>query len=374
MELDASSTSLKLIKQSFWGVTLSEAEDFCAKYNASPMHARDLFRGAYKEGMVAPWTRPGIPKNLAHELEQRFNPAKLELVSEHQSRYDGSVKFVVALSDGSKVEMVLMPESKRITLCVSSQVGCSQGCIFCHTGRMGLKRNLDAAEIVGQVWEANHWIKEHPDWLRLTRLPEFQRITNIVFMGMGEPLDNVEAVAKAITILTDPYGMNMAKRKISVSTAGHLDGLERMLQNHPDVRLAISVHSAFETERTKIMPINRRWPLSQVIETLRKLPTQKENGLLLQYTLISGVNDSQEHARALVNLVHGMNVKVNIIPLNPVGPSRLQGPNTERLEAFRDEIYRAGLRVMVRYSKGQDIGGACGQLVVSQKDQQSAKN
>lgn len=318
--------------------------------------------------MLAPWGRPGLPKNLSHKFDQEFTPAKPEIISHHQSRYDASVKFVVALHDGSKVEMVLMPESKRVTLCVSSQVGCAQGCIFCHTGRMGLLRNLEASEIVGQVWMANQWIKDNPEWLRLTRLPPLQKITNIVFMGMGEPLDNVSAVAKAITILTNPYGMNIAKRKISVSTAGHLDGLEEMLTIHPDVRLAISVHSAFETERSKIMPINRRWPLTKLVDMLKDLPTQKENGLLLQYTLISGVNDSEEHARELVKLFNGMNVKINIIPLNPVGPSRLKGPDTGKLEAFRDEIYKSGMRVMIRYSKGQDIGGACGQLVVQQED------
>lgn len=371
MEVDVRLLTHNTGHRCFWGLTLSEAEDLCMKSSASIVHARDLFRGAYKEGMIAPWMRPGIPKNLSRQFEQEFQPTSLNLISEHQSRYDGSVKFVVALFDGAMVEMVLMPESKRVTLCVSSQVGCAQACIFCHTGRMGLSRNLDAAEIVGQVWTANEWIKKNPEWLRLNKLPDIQRITNIVFMGMGEPLDNVDAVAKAITILTDPFGMNMAKRKISVSTAGHLEGLERMIQIHPDVRLAISVHSAFDSERSKIMPINKRWPLSQVIEALKNLPTQKENGLLLQYTLISGVNDSTEHAQALVKLVDGMNVKVNIIPLNPVGPSRLKSPDIERLEAFRDEIYRAGLRVMVRYSKGQDIGGACGQLVVSQKETKS---
>lgn len=328
------------------------------------MHARDLFRAAYKDSNPTPWSRVGLPKQYAKYCEHNFFGPSLRVVSEHLSQYDGSVKFVVELADLRQIEMVLMPESKRVTLCVSSQVGCAQACVFCHTGRMGLARNLDASEIVGQVWLANKWISEHPLWLVDRRLPPKQRITNIVFMGMGEPLDNVPAVAKSISILTDPYGLNLAIRRISVSTAGHLDGLSELVKIHPAVRLAISVHSAIDAERSKIMPINRRWPLAHLIEKLRSLPTQQENGLLIQYTLISGVNDSLLHAEKLVELLAGLNVKINIIPLNPVGPSRLKAPETQQLEIFRDQIYKAGVRVMVRYSKGQDIAAACGQLVI----------
>jgi 23S rRNA (adenine2503-C2)-methyltransferase len=176
-------------------------------------------------------------------------------------------------------------------------------------------------------------------------------------------LDNPDEVAKAISVFTDAYGMNIAKRRISVSTAGHIEGLNRLLELHPDVRLAVSVHSAFDGERSKIMPINRRWPISELFAKLRSVESFQENGVLLQYTLIAGVNDSIDHADKLIELTKGMNVKINIIPLNPVGPSRLKGPDADRLAAFRDQIFNSGLRVMVRYSKGQDIAAACGQLV-----------
>jgi 23S rRNA (adenine2503-C2)-methyltransferase len=350
--------------ESFFGLTRQDLEAHCQEFGVPAIHARNMFRASYKEGKSRPWDAAGLPKLYARYCETVFCGANIRVVAEHLSHYDGSVKFVVECPDRRQVEMVLMPEAKRITLCVSSQVGCAQACVFCHTGRMGLDRNLDASEIVSQVWIANEWIANHPAWLVSNRLPDAQRITNIVFMGMGEPLDNVPSVAKAITILTDPFGLNLAMRRISVSTAGHLDGLEELVKIHPDVRLAISVHSAIESERSKIMPINRRWPLSQLIQRLRSLPTQQENGLLIQYTLIHGVNDSVMHAQKLVELLAGMNVKVNIIPLNPVGPSRMKAPATESLELFRDEIYKAGVRVMVRYSKGQDIAAACGQLVV----------
>lgn len=348
----------------FFDMTLAELESGCMSLGVPRIHARNLFRSAYKESISQPWTREGLPKSLAAKFSSDYHSIDLTIDQEHLSAYDGSVKFVIRLADDRKVEMVLMPESKRLTLCVSSQVGCAQSCTFCHTGRMGLIRNLSAAEIVGQVWTANRWLKEHAEWLKENRLPAYQRVSNIVFMGMGEPLDNVESVGRAITILTDPYGAAIAKRRISVSTAGHLDGLDALLKIHPDVRLAISVHSADVVERSKIMPINRKWPLPQLIEKLRSLPTQQEHGLLLQYTLINGVNDSIEHAKKLIALVQGMNVKINLIPLNPIDPSRFKAPDVQRLEQFRDVIYESGIRVLVRYSKGQDIAAACGQLVI----------
>lgn len=350
--------------KNFFDFSCLELEETCNDSGVPKMHAQNLFRAAYKDSNPVPWSREGLPKKYAKYCEEKFVGPNLRVVSEHLSQYDRSVKFVIELSDLRQIEMVLMPESKRVTLCVSSQVGCAQACVFCHTGRMGLARNLDASEIIGQVWLANKWISEHPQWLVETRLPPQQRITNIVFMGMGEPLDNVPAVAKSISIMTDPYGLNLAIRRISVSTAGHLDGLEELVKIHPAVRLAISVHSAIDAERSKIMPINRRWPLAQLIQKLRSLPTQQENGLLIQYTLISGVNDSLRHAEKLVEILDGLNVKINIIPLNPVGPSRLKAPETHQLEIFRDKIYKSGVRVMVRYSKGQDIAAACGQLVI----------
>ena len=348
---------------SFFGMTRAEVAEDCREAGVSDMHALNLFRAAYKDYNFLPWSRPGLPKIYLERCLRQFRTLDSTIETLQISQYDGSVKFAIKLYDEKLIESVLMPESKRVTLCISSQVGCAQGCVFCHTGRMGLLRNLDASEIVGQVWLVNRWIKDNPDWLQSNRLPATQKITNIVFMGMGEPLDNPDQVAKAISVLTDPYGMNIAKRRISVSTAGHMEGLNRLLHLQPDVRLALSVHSAFDAERSKIMPINRRWPISEIFSKLRSVQSFQENGILLQYTLIAGVNDSQAHAEKLVELTKDMNVKVNIIPLNPVGPSRLKGPDADRLASFRDYIFKSGLRVMVRYSKGQDIAAACGQLV-----------
>jgi 23S rRNA (adenine2503-C2)-methyltransferase len=351
------------IVRNFYSIPRAELEQRCLGAGMPGVHATTVFRTAYKALSDDPWTAPNLPAGIrlaaGADVESTLPVPSKILVS----RYDRSVKFLFRLEDGALVESVLMPEKRRVTLCVSSQVGCRQACTFCHTGRMGLMRNLDAGEIVGQVVAANRWIASNPEWLADLNLPKFQRITNVVFMGMGEPLDNVDAVAGAITIMTDPLGLGLALRRISVSTAGHLDGLSRMLAIHPDVRLAISIHSPFEAERSKIMPINKKWPLGDVINALREAPTQNEHGVLVQYTLIHGVNDSLRHAEELVRITCGLSVKVNLIPLNEIDPSRFRGPAANAVESFRDHLHQAGIRVMVRYSKGQDIAAACGQLV-----------
>lgn len=331
----------------------------------SPVHAKTLFRSLYKE-LQPNLNGRSLPKAwIWNSADQVFLP-RMEVDRQLQSQYDGSVKFLFKLSDGQKIESVLMPEKQRLTLCVSSQVGCAQGCTFCHTGRMGLIRNLDVDEIVGQVWMANKWISENPDWISQNRLLKNQRVTNVVFMGMGEPLDNVDHVSQAISILTDPFGFNLALRKISVSTAGHLDGLESLLKMIPKVPIALSVHAAIDHERSRIMPINRRFPLEAVLNRLKDDPIQQEQGILIQYTLIDGVNDSDEHADALSLRLSGLNAKINVIPLNPVGPSRFKSPKVENLERFRRRLMStSGKRVLIRYSKGQDIAAACGQLVVT---------
>lgn len=347
----------------FFDWTRHELEAYCQTGGFSTVHAQNLFRHVYKGGQASVSETPRLPRNLAHSLETTVSAEGPAVASEHRSRYDLSVKLLCRLGDGALVETVIMPEKKRMTLCLSTQVGCRQGCVFCHTGRMGLVRHLTVGEIVGQLWLANRWIAEHPEWLAATGLPSGMRVTNVVFMGMGEPLDNVEAVIGSIDVMTDPYGFGLGPRRISVSTAGHLDGLQELASRRPKVRLALSVHTTDERKRSRLMPINRRWPLSRVVGYLRELTEPDGRPILLQYTLISGVNDSLEEARKLVFLTKGWNAKVNLIPLNEVEPSRLEAPDPGRVQAFRDHLHQNGVRVMVRYSKGQDIEAACGQLI-----------
>lgn len=350
----------------FFGCTLEEIEEYCASLNVPRVHAKSLYRSVYKDFSPEPALSPGLPRVLQQRFAADFRGINAELAEVASSRYDGTQKFLVRLSDGALVESVLMPESKRVTLCISSQVGCAQACSFCYTGRMGLKRQLSAGEIVSQVQLARLWIHEHPEWLEEQGFPPFQSVSNVVFMGMGEPLDNVEAVMQALHILREPLGCNLAPRKISVSTAGHLDGLKQLLARFPDVALALSLHAAGDRERSQLMPINRRWPIATVLDYLRDFyrESERDRALLCQYTVIQGVNDSEVHAAELAALLEGLPVKLNLIPLNEIEASRFKGPEPQSLASFREVLQGLGMQVMVRYSKGQDIGAACGQLVI----------
>lgn len=357
-------------KRDFFSLTLAEVEDYCREQGVAPLHASTLFRAVYKVGDKEPWNAPTLPRQFSQQLAATFVCGTASIAQALLSRYDGTVKFLVQLEGGALVESVLMPEKKRITLCISSQVGCAQACTFCYTGRMGLKRQLSAGEIVAQVVLAREWIKNNPDWSRERHYEPQATVTNVVFMGMGEPLDNVAAVQTSLKIFCEPMGMNMALRKISVSTAGHLDGLRELLANFPDVSLALSLHATSDRDRSRLMPINRRWPITEILDYLRSFYHMRHSDrvLLVQYTVIRGVNDSPHHAAELLKLLEGIPVKLNLIPLNEVEPSRFQSPEPLSLETFRDLIYAGGMRVMVRYSKGQDIEAACGQLVIKHEE------
>jgi 23S rRNA (adenine2503-C2)-methyltransferase len=347
----------------FFSLSRNDLESYCRDSDVSAIHAKAIFRNCYKKNLVTPWCDPHLPRTLSQRLDNDYSVTKPTIARLAVSSYDGSVKFAFQLVDGAEIESVLMPESSRLTLCLSSQVGCRQGCVFCHTGRMGLKRQLSAGEIVGQVIAANDWIAAHPEWLQTNRQPKKMRITNLVFMGMGEPLDNVEAVADAIDIFTDPIGMGLGPRRISVSTAGHLDGLKALTARIPRVRIALSLHTADHSARSRLMPINRRWPIEDVVQFLREYAELAGIHILVQYTLIRDVNDSIEDAQKVAELLRGMQAKINLIPLNEIDPSRLGAPDAKQIQVFRDVLHAAGMRTMVRYSKGQDIAAACGQLV-----------
>ncbi len=362
--------------QDLYSSSLVDLEEYCARIGVSKVHAKTLYRRLFKDLDHQPWTTPGLPHILAESMARDFRLNQATIAEESLSRYDGTVKFLVRMEDGSLVESVLMPEKRRITLCISSQVGCAMACTFCHTGRMGLKRNLTAGEIAVQIVIAQKWIRDHQEWREERGYPSFVAVSNIVFMGMGEPLDNIDEVSQALRILTDAMGLNLSLRKISVSTAGHMDGLKILLERFPKVSLALSLHASTERERSQLMPINRRWPISELLDFLREFYRHRgdEACLLVQYTVIRGVNDGFDQADRLIELLQGLPVKLNLIPLNEVEPSRFRGPDPEALDAFRDRINAAGIRVMIRYSKGQDIAAACGQLVVKAEMKQRASS
>lgn len=307
----------------------------------------------------------GIPKKVLEIFESGFSFALPKLNTAKESRYDGSVKFLFELRDGQMIESVLMPETNRLTVCLSSQVGCGQGCVFCSTGRMGLSRNLEAFEIIGQIVQLNFWLKRNPGWLRNQNLPISKVITNVVFMGMGEPCDNVKHVSNAISIMSDPWAIEIAPSKITISTAGHLDGLKQLYEKQPSINYALSLHSTTNRERSRLMPINRKYPIEAVIEFLASMSRAYKKTFLIQYTVINKVNDHVRSALELAFLLRDVKCKINLIPLNHICISLLKAPERKRLLRFRDTLNAMGLRVMIRYSKGQDIEAACGQLALN---------
>ena len=292
---------------------------------------------------------------LPHRLQQFIvNACSWELPFIAQlkvSDSDGTVKMQVELADKLAVETVIIFEKHRTTLCVSSQVGCAQRCSFCQTGRMGLKRQLQTHEIVAQYLLARDWLRIH----------NHQRtITNIVFMGMGEPLDNLDALVDAIAILTDAHGLQLPLRKIAVSSVGNPDALRKLLGIYPNLNIAISIHAADLAKRAKLIPAEKKWSLRASLAILQ----QHGRNFLAQYTLLAGVNDSIDDAKALAELLEGMEVKVNLIIYNPIRNGRFTPTSIQDVQRFQDCLFKQNIRTMVRFSKGSDISAACGQLFV----------
>jgi 23S rRNA (adenine2503-C2)-methyltransferase len=310
-----------------------------------------LFEGLYRQR----WTRweqfSSLSKALRTRLEAEVDLAWPAIV-QSQSSDDGSTKHVFELADGKQVEGVFMPYADRVTLCLSSQVGCAMGCTFCATGQMGIVRNLSAAEIVGQV-VAMLDQHDHPEG----------RPVNLVFMGMGEPLHNLDHLMAAFGVLTDPKGLAIPPRRITVSTSGLVSGIERMGTFAKRPRLALSLNATTDVRRSLIMPVNRVWNLEALAAALAAFPLQSGERITLEYVLLKGVTDSLEDGRRLAAFAHRFPAKVNLIPFNPHEGSGFEPPEESRIGALCRLISDTGLPVSVRRSRGQDVAGACGQLV-----------
>ena len=287
--------------------------------------------------------------SLRQALARDFVVGSLAVQQSLGSR-DGSVKYLFRLQDGAVVETVYIPEADRVTLCVSTQVGCGLGCVFCATARMGLKRNLTQAEIVDQVLEVQR------------RCPEDTRISNLVFMGMGEPLANYDATRGALDVITDAHsGMGISPRKITVSTVGLLPQMRRLMEE-TRVNLAISLHSVRDEVRSELMPVNRKYSVDQLLECCRSLPVPRRKRITFEYLLISGLNDLAADAAELAGKLRGIRCKVNLIPFNPHEGSGYRRPPDHVIERFGETLRGHGIQANVRRPRGDDIQAACGQL------------
>ena len=337
--------TIRLLEMTYPDLT----ETFAERYGKGPFLAGALYRSFYKELNPHAWQAPAIQASpgLGECLQQTMAFEPGEVVDEVDQ--EGVIKFVTALKDGHRIESVILPMETHLTICVSSQAGCRMGCRFCATGRLGLLRQLTVEEIVGQVYQARRRFGA--------------RIRNVVFMGMGEPFDNFDAVLQAVRVLSDQRGLDIAQRYITVSTAGHIAGIEKLASlDMPHLKLAVSLNAPNDALRSQLMPINRTANLAQLQASLMRFPLKKGHELMIAYVLIPGVNDTVECVQQLARWLAPLKAKVNLIPFNPGTRSPYRSPTEAELARFRRQLIDLAVNVQKRASRGRDLMAACGQL------------
>lgn len=338
---------------------------FCERLGEKRFRATQLFRWIHQRGASEFDQMSDLAKSLREKLKTCATIQALPVISEHQSS-DGTVKWLFDVGAGNAVEAVYIPEDDRGTLCVSSQAGCAVGCRFCSTGHQGFSRNLTTAEIVAQLWFAEHTLRE--------RLKTTDRvISNVVMMGMGEPLQNYSALVPALRVMLDDHGYGMSRRRVTVSTSGVVPMMDRLAMDCP-VALAVSLHAPNDPLRDDLVPLNRKYPIDELMEACnRYLEHAPRDFITFEYCMLDGVNDQPEHARQLVDLVRrharsGVWCKFNLIPFNPFPASGLLRSGAPQVAAFAKILSEAGIVTTVRKTRGDDIDAACGQLAGEVQD------
>ncbi len=329
-------------------------EALVATMGERPFRARQLYRWLHGKGAASLGEMTDLPRSFREALASRSILTTLERASEERSA-DGTIKWTWRTADGKLVESVYMPEEDRRTLCVSSQVGCAVGCTFCLTGTMGLARNLTPGEIVDQVHRANRRIAE------LGLAPGPRPLSNLVFMGMGEPLANYRSLKVALDVLLSEDGPNFSQRHVTVSTSGVVPAMRRLGEETP-VKLAVSLNATTDAVRDVLMPINRRWPIAELMRACREFPVRNGRRITFEYVLLAGLNDTPEDAERLPGIIRGIPAKVNLIPYNANPGLTFEAPPPERVAAFQEILASRNLTVVVRKNRGRDISAACGQL------------
>ncbi|HKJ83602.1 MAG TPA: 23S rRNA (adenine(2503)-C(2))-methyltransferase RlmN [Mariprofundaceae bacterium] len=325
----------------------AQLAELCEEAGAKPLHTERLIASIFRHGITDPDAIPDIPNTLRQHLRQYAQAPETHCIADHKAE-DGTRKLLLAMPDGREVETVLIPGPARLTQCISSQVGCAMGCTFCLTATAGLTRNLTAAEMVAQV-RAGQQSGTPP--------------RNLVLMGMGEPLHNYREVARFIRIVTDPLGMAFSPRRVTISTAGLVPGIRQMLEDELPCNLAVSLNATTDAVRERLMPVNRRWPMEELIAILRDyVRIRGDKRILIEYVMLKGINDTDDDARRLLELLANIPCTINLLPFNPFSGSTFRRPDDERVSAFRHILVEAGRIAVVRESKGQDIYAACGQL------------
>ncbi|MBD8050991.1 23S rRNA (adenine(2503)-C(2))-methyltransferase RlmN [Limnohabitans radicicola] len=338
---------------------------FCEGLGEKRFRATQLFRWIHQRGASDFDQMSDLAKSLREKLKTSAHIAALPVVSQHMSA-DGTIKWLFDVGDGNAVESVFIPEDDRGTLCVSSQAGCAVGCRFCSTGHQGFSRNLTTGEILAQLWFAEHFLRKHLN-------TDDRVISNVVMMGMGEPLQNYSALVPALKAMLDDHGYGLSRRRVTVSTSGVVPMIDRLAQDCP-VALAVSLHAPYDELRDNLVPLNRKYPLDELLQACtRYLGSAPRDFITFEYCMLDGVNDQPEHARQLIDLVRlharaGLRCKFNLIPFNPFPASGLLRSPQARVQAFAKILLEAGLVTTVRKTRGDDIDAACGQLAGDVKD------
>jgi 23S rRNA (adenine2503-C2)-methyltransferase len=340
-------------RRNLFGLNWQEIAAVIADWGEKPFRAKQIEEWIYVKGVTAFDAMTNLSKALRSRLSEQCEIRPLTGYQRHFSN-DGSIKYVFPMGDGQSVEAVYMEMEKGVTLCLSSQVGCIQDCSFCLTAKMGFVRNLSPAEIVGQVYA-----------IRADRA--FEGPFNVVMMGMGEPLLNLANLIKSLELLTSERGFWLSPKRITVSTSGHVRNLLKLGELSRMPRIAVSLNATTDEQRDVLMPVNTRWNIEQLIDACKQLPIPPRDRITIEYVLIKDVNDSPADAKRLVRLLANLRCKVNLIPFNETEGLPYQQPDEHVIQSFRDTLERSRIRNTIRWSKGRDIGAACGQLATPVK-------
>jgi 23S rRNA (adenine2503-C2)-methyltransferase len=354
--------------------------DYIASLKEKPFRAQQLMRWVHQRGEADIAQMSDLAKTFRATLAEKACISALPVISDQQAA-DGTRKWLLDVADGNAVEMVYIPEDDRGTLCISSQAGCAVNCTFCSTGKQGFSRNLTLGEIIGQLWMAEHTLRKEPDAIKRidsydgTPLDEHEGrvISNVVMMGMGEPLLNYEPVVGAMRLMLSDNAYGLSRRRVTLSTSGVVPMMDRLANDLP-VALAVSLHAPNDALRDELVPINKKYPLKELMAAcMRYLPFAPRDFLTFEYCMLDGVNDSDQHAKELVDLLKKIPCKLNLIPFNPFPDSGLKKSSAARVQDFAKRLMDAGIITTVRKTRGDDIAAACGQLAGDVKDRTNVK-
>ncbi len=339
------------MKPSFFDLTHDDLKALLLEKGFTPFGATQMFDWVYKKGVMDPTQWSNVSKAAKEFFAENYDFSMLKIVWNGLSK-DGTRKFLVKLADGQTVETVAIPARERLTLCVSSQVGCAVGCTFCHTATQGLKRHLKTSEVVLQYLTVQNFLNDNGG----------DQLTNIVYMGQGEPLHNYENMKRATQIFMSEKGMGLGQRRITLSTSGMVPAIEKLAVDFPPVNIAISLHAARNDVRTELMPINKVYDLERLFGAIKKIPLKAHRRITYEYLLIDGMNDGIEDAEALGKLLNSKESKINLIPFNEYPGSQYKRPSEQKIMWFLDQMIKRGFTCTIRTTKGSDILAACGQL------------